>query len=43
MSDKIQLAVLGASGVGKSALVEMYLRGVFTEKYDATTAKGNMS
>ena len=33
---KLQIAVLGAGGVGKSAVTVRYMQGVFVEDYDPT-------
>ena len=35
---KQAIIVVGASGVGKSALTQMYINGIFVAEYDPTTA-----
>ena len=35
-TDSLRIVVLGSSGVGKSAIVMQYVRGVFIESYDPT-------
>jgi small GTP-binding protein len=40
MSDKLKVCLVGATGVGKTSLVERYVRSVFSDRYRTTIGVG---